>query len=947
MVRTDLETPWFAEGRMVMNVGRTVLCQFLALGLLVPLPHLGAETPSADFRPDPASVQRYGPAYRYPQAGWIVLHIEGEPYERGYQHGRLLAPEIAAFVRCSAALVSPKAPAEGWRTLRPLVNALFVRRYDKEYLEEMRGIADGASAVGARFDARPIDLVDVAALNGWPEIETLPSALEATPTGLEGIRFPHRQPRTMPDAKPMHCSAFAATGPATADGKVVFGHITMFGLYPSLFYNVWLDVKPAKGHRVLMQTYPAGIQSGMDYYLNDAGLVVCETTIAQTRFDIKGMTVASRIRQTLQYADSIDKAVEILQASNNGLYTNEWLLADIKTNEIAMYELGTAKSKLYRSSKQEWFGGTEGFYWGCNNTKDLDVRLETVASSEGAPANIVWRPADRDKTWLQLYHRFKGKIDADFGKIAFTTPPVAAFHSLDAKFTTTDLAKDLKTWALFGPPLGRPWKPTQEERQRYPEIRPLVSNPWTILHTAPPANGHALTTRIADLPQHVQGHEETFSNDKEREHEDKAVATVPAWHGTLLPKTDADAWLAAAFADYEKIVALERGLQDQAADGGLTAEERERLAVERFAHRSNYELGTRVGSDFSLERTHADIGRDDWYRVAAGKGLLLLNDLRHLLGVKAFEDMMDAFGRMHAGKDVTSAEFQAYVEKSVGAKRVAPFFEFWLKQPGLPSYRLDQVAIETNSGAFKVTGVIHQHGPPVPVPVTVETTKGEVTKTITLASPKSTFNIRTEDRPQRVVVDKYNEVAKSNGGPFSVLSFLAELDQTLIVYGTADEEATNRETAKALQRALIERGPNIMVPIKSDAEVGAADLRSHHLLLIGRPDSNRCIPQVSKALPVTFGSRSFTIGRDTYAHAGSAVVVAAENSLDRRYSVVVLAGLSAEATLHIPMALAHRGQHAGELLLLAHGSKPRALIVPARELVHIPDTTVAKNVNRR
>ena len=24
-----------------------------------------------DFRPDPYSVQRYGPAYRYPQAGWI------------------------------------------------------------------------------------------------------------------------------------------------------------------------------------------------------------------------------------------------------------------------------------------------------------------------------------------------------------------------------------------------------------------------------------------------------------------------------------------------------------------------------------------------------------------------------------------------------------------------------------------------------------------------------------------------------------------------------------------------------------------------------------------------------------------------------------------------------------------------------------------------------------
>ena len=32
------------------------------------------------------------------------------------------------------------------------------------------------------------------------------------------------------------------------------------------------------------------------------------------------------------------------------------------------------------------------------------------------------------------------------------------------------MAKDLKTWALFGPPLGRTWQPTADERQRFPEV---------------------------------------------------------------------------------------------------------------------------------------------------------------------------------------------------------------------------------------------------------------------------------------------------------------------------------------------------------------------------------------------------------------------------------------------------------------------------------------------
>src|SRR5262249_19123833 len=269
-----------------------ILLSLSCVALPAPAAARASEPSPPPFHPAPASVQRYGPAYRFPQAGWVVLHIEGAPYERGYQHGRLMAPEIAAFMRCFAAVLTPKAPADGWRGTRRLVNALFLRRFEREYLEEMKGIADGATAAGARFDNRPIDLVDVVALNCWPEVETLDSALEATPTGLEGLRFPHPQPRAMPKPRPMHCSAFAATGPATADGKIVFGHITMFSLYASNFYNVWIDLKPEKGHRILMCAFPGAMQSGMDYYMNNAGLLIAETTISQTRFDIKGMTEA-------------------------------------------------------------------------------------------------------------------------------------------------------------------------------------------------------------------------------------------------------------------------------------------------------------------------------------------------------------------------------------------------------------------------------------------------------------------------------------------------------------------------------------------------------------------------------------------------------------------------------------------------------------------------------
>src|SRR5437868_120307 len=82
------------------------------------LPARGENSTTSDFKPDPLSVERYGPAYRYPQSGWVVLHIEGEPYERGYQHGRLMAPELSAWIRCNAALASAGAPSEGWKSTR-------------------------------------------------------------------------------------------------------------------------------------------------------------------------------------------------------------------------------------------------------------------------------------------------------------------------------------------------------------------------------------------------------------------------------------------------------------------------------------------------------------------------------------------------------------------------------------------------------------------------------------------------------------------------------------------------------------------------------------------------------------------------------------------------------------------------------------------------------------
>ena len=65
----------------------------------------------------------------------------------------------------------------------------------------------------------------------------------------------------------------------------------MWNIHQAAHFFVWLDVQPAKGHRVVMQTFPGGIYSGMDYYISSSGLMLTETTLDQTRFDPDGKVV--------------------------------------------------------------------------------------------------------------------------------------------------------------------------------------------------------------------------------------------------------------------------------------------------------------------------------------------------------------------------------------------------------------------------------------------------------------------------------------------------------------------------------------------------------------------------------------------------------------------------------------------------------------------------------
>jgi hypothetical protein len=773
------------------------------------------ELPTKPYTVDSSSIERYGPAYRFPQAGWTVVHIEGEPYERGYQYGRLMAAEIVDYLGAIGEVYGPKQPMEAYRNLRIFADAFFLRRYNPEFLEEMKGITDGANAAGAKFDGRVLDLVDLVLLNSEIEIAFLDGAVVATPTGLEGKNFKEPQYDRPAVKKKDRCSAFAATGPATADGKIVFGHITMWGLLQASRFNVWLDVKPAKGNRVAMQTYAGGIMSGTDYYISSAGMLLAETTISQTPFNPNGEALASRCRRAMQYGRNVDDVVRILSTDNNGLYTNLWLIGDTKTNEIAMFELGTNVNKLWRSSKNEWLAGAEGFYWGCNNTKDDAVRVEAKGDLNGRPTSVVFRPTDRDVKWLELYRKYKGKIDASFGREAFSISPLAAASALDAKFTTADLAREMKTFATFGPRRADLWEPRPAQVELNGDvIRSIVANDWTMLDSTRAPAAASEGPVAVDLGPSWSRTRSSRSGDSSK----------PAWKGTLFPKSNADVWLATAFADYERIVSLEQSLTPTEPKTAISDEAAAQLALAHFGPRSRYLSAVRrLGSEFPLAKFEPTFEQTDSSDIVANKGVLFLAHLRKMIGAETFAAAMTEFGRENAGKPVSTEQFQQFMEKQ-SSKKLGDEFARWLNDRGLPS---------------------------------------------------------------------------DSGGPaWGTASFMSEPDKAIIVVGTKSEIAGNRAAARRLQHNIKWSWCNADVPIVEDKR--AAELvKNRHVLVVGRPETNLIAAQWMDRWPARFGAASFDLNGKRYANANTGVVVAADNPNTNRFSAVLFAGLSSDATYRL------------------------------------------------
>ena len=333
-------------------------------------------------------INYYDKGFRYNIQGWTYIHIEGEPYERGYQYGYLGYAEIVdtiqrwgnlghdikfmkLFIFKNRPKNYEKLSEQWWKICRSKAKNVFLKQVPNQYIEEMRGIADGIKSRGGKVFGREIDFIDVLASQfvqeSWyssskffyKRFHPFRGFFSTIADILTG---------KLKEKHPGHCSAFIATGEATSNGEIVIAHSTIFNRLLAQRCNFIVDIKPSEGYRFIMTCPPGSISSQEDYYQNEAGIVFTETELPQGPFKIRATPKGIRSRTAVQYSNSIDDVIYYLNKGNNGLIANEWLIGDIKTGEIASFE-----QALYNTPVKRTF---DGFYYSYNLPKDKKVERE-------------------------------------------------------------------------------------------------------------------------------------------------------------------------------------------------------------------------------------------------------------------------------------------------------------------------------------------------------------------------------------------------------------------------------------------------------------------------------------------------------------------------------------------------------------------------------------------
>ncbi|MFC1557493.1 C45 family autoproteolytic acyltransferase/hydrolase [candidate division KSB1 bacterium] len=322
-----------------------------------------------------------------------VVILSGSDYEMGYQYGQQAGKYIVKTRDGFwAQALGRFSRAEVIRILK--ANQYYIKKYTPEIIDQMKGMADGATAAGYW-----LTYVDVMLMNC-----TLPDPGTSTyPSGAESETLP-----------PKKCSVSSAWGSATSDGRLIGMDTLDSG---EALFGVIVVAFPDVGN-----SYICGAQAGEigDHFLmNNKGLFVGNSGgggSPRAIDDNYGLSWSCSLTHIVRFANSAREAREMLIPWQINIPEN-FHFVDTK-GEACVVE----KSAAVYGVRYPGDFGERDFLYSTNNYlhKNMKVTKEGEFIKEhggfgayAAPRNLMlW-------DMLQNYH---GKVDVDFMKMMLRFP---------------------------------------------------------------------------------------------------------------------------------------------------------------------------------------------------------------------------------------------------------------------------------------------------------------------------------------------------------------------------------------------------------------------------------------------------------------------------------------------------------------------------------------------
>jgi hypothetical protein len=457
----------------------------------------------------------------YEKNGWIYVSIKGSPYSRGYAYGKLIAAEMKRVNKIIRTIIYNDFGVKWDFFIRGCTKYIkpTIMQHFGEFYEEMVGFSKGCTHGGT-----PMSIDEVVAWNNYFTLTeswfgNMPD--EEARLVRSSSASGHQSLSREGGGSQERCSAFIANGKYTKDGKIVMAHNNFSNFADGQLARVVVDMNPTHGHRFIMLGFPGWIWSGTDFFVTAKGIMGCETTIGGFFPYENKFPISCRIRQAMQYGNSLDEYVSILLHENSGDYANSWMFGDIHTNEILRLELGLKYHKTDRTKN--------GYYIGFNAAYDPRIRnLECVNSGFD---DIRRHQGARRVRLDDLMQEYKGKLDTEAAKRILgdhydvylnkenpCSRTICAHYEMDAReymsqsdrpkpyqprgaldgnVCDSTMAKNMSLWLRWGNSCGIPFYKDKfcDEHREWNYLRPLledrVQQPWTLFKTSSRASAHS------------------------------------------------------------------------------------------------------------------------------------------------------------------------------------------------------------------------------------------------------------------------------------------------------------------------------------------------------------------------------------------------------------------------------------------------------------------------